>query len=510
VPPLVRPSPSITPRKHLHVLLLLPLLCGVPDLHAQTAAWTEISDPSSPPFAHHDMTYDSLRRRLIVAGRTSIMQSEFAIYAGAADGSWTRLPSPEPPLPGENDVELAYDSGRDVVVLYAAAQSQVWEFDGTTWTVIGAPTAPVQCLDGAQLQYDPVHRKTVLVGAGGWPEADTPSETWLWDGVDWTLAADASLSPRGAAGGGMAFDAARGEMVLLTHSTMQTWVFDGAHWSQRTPATTPSPGVWVFDLAFDPLSGMVVFYGGEHLDEQEPWNSTHPTNTWAWDGADWTLLEPATTPPPNIDYALAFFPERNGLVLHGGWGPGSDWNFRTNVWLLTIENTPPGLASVEIAPAAANLTVGQTQIFVATGKDQAGNPATIAHPVWTASGGGTLSPQGTSCTYTGTLGGDHTITCAEDGTLIRGSAQIRVLFAIARASYEADTREIMLEWVRNPDQVYDVYRATRLAPTEWQLIGSGLDSSTWSETVSGLGAFYRVAERKRMGDMPSRPEAEPR
>jgi hypothetical protein len=276
--PLLRHSSFIL--RHLPVSLLsLLALAGGASLHAQTATWTEITHPTSPAFAHHDMTYDSQRHRLIVAGRTSIMQNPFAIYAGAADGTWTQLPAPSPALPGDEDIELAYDSHRDRVVLYTTATNKVWEFNGTNWAVLTAATTPVQCADGAQMQYDPLRRKTVLVGCLGFPESDSPSETWLWDGTDWTLAAGTNASPVGAAGGGLAFDPVRGEMVLLTHSTMQTWTFNGTNWTRRTPATTPTPDVWVFDLACHPPSGLVVFYGGEHLDVLEPWNSTHPTNT---------------------------------------------------------------------------------------------------------------------------------------------------------------------------------------------------------------------------------------
>ena len=34
---------------------------------------------------------------------------------------------------------------------------------------------------------------------------------------------------------------------------------------------------------------------------------------------------------------MAYFPERNALVLHGGWNDPT-WQFRKNVWLLTIQN----------------------------------------------------------------------------------------------------------------------------------------------------------------------------
>jgi len=313
-------------------------LAGPEALLAQTATWVENTPASSPLFAHHDMAYDSLRGRLIVAGRTSIMSPALGIYAGLPDGSWTRLPAPSPAVPGRHDLELAYDSHRDVVVLYTDATNLVWELSGTNWSVITAATRPVQCRDGALMQYDPARRRTVLVGTPGPPESSLPvstsrSETWLWDGTDWAQVADTNSSPRGAAGGGMAFDAARGEMVLLTMGTMQTWVFDGTKWRQRHPATLPSPGLWVFHLAYDPVNQLSVFFCGETT--QQP--LAYPRNTWAWDGTDWRKLAPLRSPPATIDYTFAYFPERNALVLHGGWND-PNWQFRRNVWLLTIQN----------------------------------------------------------------------------------------------------------------------------------------------------------------------------
>jgi hypothetical protein len=360
---------SRTPsRKRLWSLLLaLPILSGILHLRAQTATWMEITSAMSPAFAHHDMTYDSLRHRLIVAGRTAPWLDEFVAWAGAADGTWTQLPAPIPPPPGD-DVEVAYDSHRDRVVLYTTATNKVWEFDGTNWMVITAATTPIQCADGAQMQYDPVRRKTVLIGANGWPgpNEETASETWLWDGTDWTLAASTSTSPTNGAGGGLAFDAAHGEMVLLTMNTMQTWTFDGTNWTKRTPATTPSPEVWAFDMAFHPPSGLVIFYGGEHIVGVDPWSTTYPTNTWAWDGNDWRKLEPPSTPPANIDYAFAHFPERGGLVMHGGWGD-PDWNPRADVWLLALQTaSQPTIRFTDLRVVTTNLSL------VSTGQVQTG------------------------------------------------------------------------------------------------------------------------------------------
>jgi hypothetical protein len=316
--------------------------------------------------AHHDMTYDSRRGALILAGRPE--WSDVKVYRSTTDGEWHLLPSPTP-MPQGGDVEISYDPDRDVTVLYTNDGNKVWELTGETWTMKEPATTPIQCMDGALLQYDPIRRKTVLVGCGEWPGPDVPSETWLWDGADWSLAAGVDSSPVGAAGGGMVFDVSRGEMVLITHSTMQTWVFDGAAWTQRHPATVPDPGVWVIDLAFDPVAERAVFFGGETLGSTPEAEATYPEKTWAWDGQDWTELGLLSPPPANIDYAFAFFPERSALVMHGGWSEASEWRMRNNVWLLELGGAP----AAEIRFTNIEALGGGEFKLTSTGRSASGN-----------------------------------------------------------------------------------------------------------------------------------------
>lgn len=319
---------------HWFPLCALAAFGGGALLQAQTATWAESTPPSSPALAHHDMTYDSLRHRLIVAGRSAPWASDFVAWAGAADGTWTQLPAPTPPPPG-HDLEVAYDSHRDVVVLYTDATNKVWELTGTNWAVVTAASAPIQCKDGALLHYDPIRQRTVLVASKEYPGNNAPSETWLWDGTNWTLAANTNASPRCAAGGGLVFDSARAEMLLLTMHRMETWAFDGIVWTQRHPAHSPSTNLMLFDLAYDPVRQVAVFFGGERT--LSPYD--HARDTWAWDGTDWRPLATDTVPPFNIDYAFAWFPERDALVMHGGWCE-PDWDIRSNVWLLQLRSAP--------------------------------------------------------------------------------------------------------------------------------------------------------------------------
>ncbi len=87
---------------------------------------------------------------------------------------------------------------------------------------------------------------------------------------------------------------------------------------------------------------------------------------------------------------------------------------------------PQQLTSIEMMPPSANMQVGEQRTFTATGKDQNGQPYPLSNPTWTTSGGGTLAPSGTTCTYTATQAGDFTITVTQGGTGIQGIATIQV------------------------------------------------------------------------------------
>jgi len=89
----------------------------------------------------------------------------------------------------------------------------------------------------------------------------------------------------------MAYDAARGQTVLFSgyngsQFPSDTWVWDGQDWTQKTPLSSPSAsagGVMTFDSGL----GEVIFQGG------------YLSDTWAWDGTNWTWFPPPTSSNPS-------------------------------------------------------------------------------------------------------------------------------------------------------------------------------------------------------------------
>ncbi len=78
--------------------------------------------------------------------------------------------------------------------------------------------------------------------------------------------------------------------------------------------------------------------------------------------------------------------------------------------------------SLSVSPSTVTMTVGSTQVFTASGKDQYGNPASLSGVSWSASGGGSVSPaSGGSTTFTATATPGANVT-ATLGSLVAPSS----------------------------------------------------------------------------------------
>ena len=78
-----------------------------------------------------------------------------------------------------------------------------------------------------------------------------------------------------------------------------TWTWDGTDWTQRHPAHSP-PGRDSMGMAYDAARGQVVLFGGV----RRPF---YLGDTWTWDGTDWSLstaglisLTPRSGPPGTV------------------------------------------------------------------------------------------------------------------------------------------------------------------------------------------------------------------
>ena len=293
-----------------------------------------------------EVAYDSGRDRIVLFGGfpgTGITNETWEW-----DGfQWTNVTPEFGSPPGRDLHSMAYDSRRGRVVLFGGQSSgapvplrDTWEWDGTQWTEFTGGDLPPAVTDAA-LAFDSARGKVVMFGGltGLTGDGATNDETWEFDGVRWqSVETPAAGTPQGRQNHRMAYDAARGQIILIGgidevgFSFPETWAFDGSAWSivddaAASPAQRVRPG-----LAYDPRSQQVVLFGGGS-------GGSDQNDTWVWNGTAWSSVA-SNGPAARVGAGLVYDPLRERLVLVGGDRRAIDtWAWEQTPW------TPTGAAA---------------------------------------------------------------------------------------------------------------------------------------------------------------------
>jgi hypothetical protein len=234
--------------------------------------WTEMDDIG--PFARTNaaMVFDTNRKVTVLFGGIGTAGiSGMNVIPGDTwqwDGSdWTQLSESGPTARASH--AMAFDSNRNRIVLFGGASTvtlgDTWEFDGQDWTQvqdIGPEARSAHCM-----AYDSVGKRSILFG--GFSINNSPlNDTWAWDGNEWVKIGEFGPSAR--------FNAAMasngGSLVLFggginpadpatpAQVFADTWEFDGKLWTQMQDiGPGPLQGT---SMAFDSARGRVVLFGG--------------------------------------------------------------------------------------------------------------------------------------------------------------------------------------------------------------------------------------------------------
>lgn len=73
-------------------------------------------------------------------------------------------------------------------------------------------------------------------------------------------------------------------------------------------------------VAYDTKRGRAVLFGGITQKASGEW--TYETDTWEWDGKDWTQVQVSGGPQGRLGHAMAYDQKRGVVVLFGGWNNG--------------------------------------------------------------------------------------------------------------------------------------------------------------------------------------------
>ncbi|HEX5227415.1 MAG TPA: kelch repeat-containing protein [Bryobacteraceae bacterium] len=327
---------SITPKRWIWLIII------AAPVNAQTGNWTQQHLVTNPgPRGTPRLAYDS-------------KHSQVVLFGGGPgtwiwDGSnWTQLnPTQSPPL--RSNSQIAYDSAHGQVVMFGGQGqaptyprfNDTWLWDGSNWTE-SPQIGPSERTDGA-MAYDAQHGQVVLFGGQAGNGASF-NDTWLWDGSRWSLA-HPQTSPPMRHGHAMDYDSTRGQVVLFggnnsNSNFADTWTWDGTNWTELKPQTSP-PARSYHQMVYDSAHDQMVLFGGGTSDDYTA-NIGLFSDTWLWDGVNWTQAIPATSPSARNRFGMAFDAGHAQAVLFGGRHPDSTVLDETWTWAVPAVTPPPG------------------------------------------------------------------------------------------------------------------------------------------------------------------------
>jgi hypothetical protein len=259
-------------------------------------------------------------------GRTLLMFSGWTndTWTWTSSAGWRQL-QPQTSPAARRAHAMAADSPRQRLLLFGGQDpstsgsyfNDTWSWDGTTWQMLAPVVSPPARVWHAMAE-DTGRGCVVLYGGG--TSTSAFGDTWEWDGAQW-LQHFPAVTPGPRRFHALAYDARHVRTVLFggtsgTGLTLaDTWEWNGSSWSMRLPATVPGQRA-EHAMSYDPARQRVVMSGGHP--GLGPIVTASYNDTWEWDGIDWSLRSPSTSPGARYGHALAYDPQSERVLMFGG------------------------------------------------------------------------------------------------------------------------------------------------------------------------------------------------
>ena len=96
-----------------------------------------------------------------------------------------------------------------------------------------------------------------------------------------------------------------------------TWTWNGSNWTQMSPSANPGARDG-FAMTYDSVRNVVVLFGGEKCANKSCTSFTNLNDTWEWNGSNWTQMSTSAAPAARLGTEMAFDAARQVAVLFGG------------------------------------------------------------------------------------------------------------------------------------------------------------------------------------------------
>lgn len=210
-------------------------------------------------------TYDAARDQLVYFGaKTFLMGSDFRWSAPALD------PQPSP----RTSHGMTYDPLRKVVVMTGGREQcewadacDHWEWDGRTWK-LRAKKAAFGRRFRYHLIYDEARRAPVLFGGilGVRDAESCLSDLWQFDGNKWSELPPNGPTPPGRAAPAMFYHPVRKSIIVFggrcSEHLSDIWEYRDDSWSELEVAGSAPPPRFGSQMAYYPPGGYAVLFGG--------------------------------------------------------------------------------------------------------------------------------------------------------------------------------------------------------------------------------------------------------
>lgn len=299
------------------------------------ATWTQIRPPTRPPAtALAGFAYDEARQQEVVFG--GLAAGAWSDQTWIWDGSNWSQPQLSIRPKAREKAAMAYDEATGKIVLFGGRRDQLlygdtWEWDGHSWTEIQpAHSPPARCCHA--MAYDPAQKKVLLYGGWDFHSNAFFSDTWAWDGHDWTHLRTASIYP---AGGHGLVDFPSSGMVITVPSSQNamTWRWNGADW--KMIPSEPSPARADAGSAYDPSTRTVLLFGGASANGLL-------NDLWSFDGQVWNPLALSSPPPVRYGHVMFYDLKRRSIMIFGG---ASQAGLLDDMWEIRLPSNLSGLIS---------------------------------------------------------------------------------------------------------------------------------------------------------------------
>ncbi len=300
-------------------------------------AWTRRWPATTPPArASAPMVHDPVRGVSVLLGGACSGGGRRCDELWEWDGEAWRLPEGVGGPGPRSDAAMAPEPLLGSALLFGgldrgeSALADTWRWDGASWTELSVEGGPPARFSHG-VAHDPLSGGLLLFGGcaehrrNPYLRCRRPlGDTWTWDGDAWR-AVHPAQAPSPRQGFGIATAPGGAGVVLFGGQDAvptlwgDTWTWDGASWTVAWIDVFPAPR---FDhaLAYDAARDVVVLFGGRTFGEGQcgEARTEYCSDTWLWDGAQWTLQEVETVPPPRFHHAMVYDAARRRVVMAGG------------------------------------------------------------------------------------------------------------------------------------------------------------------------------------------------